>query len=1118
MATKNKKSDQNYKIPDEYPLWLKQLANGIGGKKNSKDSKKVERWLRIEEERYRLFKTALKSVDSFQQYIRTQSNPEKTMRRVTEIVHAHKLAMEKMEQLEPKTYTGLSQNSIETQYVTLVKNGLIDFGEILGVDKLSICGLVSILGLQKMDQELKDFLLMELSNRWVSLSDRWEKMTGRKFIAQSTIGCLELDSSLEDLLTCKAPVPCKPAWNEQIANREFEFHTTNRQQINNILDRGANEIRGVRISKTEDHDSLNDVPKGEDTQTLSEHNNTACCDVAEIMAKAGGKTLSQPGPEDDLYTFPGPLGIREDIFFDYSVILPFRDCFNPIENIEQMDSEWLAVNIAAEQAKLILKDPIISNSLGLTLSELLENLVDEIIDTDTENATPSDIKALRRQLRQAASSIKLLRNLKLQAATAPEISSLESMKSTVEQALSDLNAKYTTDNIQVPSTNTEKYADVIEPYDDTRNVIKLENVVRIGSGTPSWGWRDGSVQDQQDQAGNWIKAVGDIFIPAFDEYKDAVNELINSLEGFIEVYNASFENADNIERFYNRKLFNLRSALARIFEELAQIIPISSKVPREGNKRLAVQLIYRQYWIPEGYVRGKLVGYKNLPPDTEESIKRRTIVKTKRETTTVENFAATQQRDYSNTRKETSETTREISEKFGIKASASASCDFTIVANFGGKFGAETVTDYQLGQVGKSIQTMLAESVVKGSMSYNEKKEVKISEIVDIEDEFESVTKIRNSNKEITANYFYYQLLRQYLVTVELNDIRPVLLRTKELPSEAEIDETFLGQNAHILAEALPAQLASDLLEVIDEIEALGRTLTHAIATADDREASYEAFRATDRPNNDPETNSTAGDDWDARLESYERIMTAAREVAISAEDAYLRATVRLNRVKAHVRKNRAHYMQFIWNYQPKEDEDMLLENEKYGDYPLPQVTRGLIREGYYGQEEIFTYNGPSIALAELMVENMIAGSDITASMSEAELRETALFQQLSHYYSDQELDNLIEKIGVQAFIVDPTPEENVLSSRHVQIAQDALIVETMPGQVPLLEAYQMAQRYLAVERECLHNVHLRGRIEDKTWSTGTDSLRIYRREGEAVPVQESEPIDPNTDGRESQT
>ncbi|MHC4843836.1 MAG: hypothetical protein ACYTEE_08560 [Planctomycetota bacterium] len=517
------------------------------------------------------------------------------------------------------------------------------------------------------------------------------------------------------------------------------------------------------------------------------------------------------------------------------------------------------------------------------------------------------------------------------------------------------------------------------------------------------------------------------------------------------------------------------------------MISLAKSEKAEGSKRLGLQVVFRQNWFPDGYVMGKLVGYKNLIPNQKEILKRRTFVKTTKEMTTTEEFATARQDDYSHSSKETSEIVKEMAGDFNLTTNASGHYNM-------GVWGVEgsIETDLTLSHASKTTQNMMSEVVMKSSAKYSEKREVKIRELTEIEDVQEVTSELQNSNQEITANYFYYQLLRQYIVTIELNDLRPVLLRTRDVPSSAEIDDYFISRYIHVLLHYLPAQLSLEAQETAGELNILAKTLIRRRAEMDQRSAEFELFKDKDVP---PPEEMAELNKWREEFRSKERILSEARQLFIEAEEMYYRARTRMDRVISHVRENICYYMQFIWQSSPKVDQNKILREEEFCGERLPDVTRGLIRQGYYGNEEIYDYTGQSIALFDLIISNLTPGSEI-ASLPEEQLKETTLFQYLERYYPE-EAETLIEQIRNAAFVTDPVNSEEVLNTRSVQIAQDALVVETMPGQVPLLEGFQMAHRMLDVQQSCLENLHLCERIKGKTWEKACeDSYAVRRYEG----------------------
>jgi hypothetical protein len=326
------------------------------------------------------------------------------------------------------------------------------------------------------------------------------------------------------------------------------------------------------------------------------------------------------------------------------------------------------------------------------------------------------------------------------------------------------------------------------------------------------------------------------------------------------------------------------------------------------------------------------------------------------------------------------------------------------------------------------------------------------------------------------------------------------------VPVPAAVDEKLLADYAHILIHALPRQLSLDMQETVNEIELLGRTMIRRRAAMDQKDAMYEQFGQSSMP-----ADAEGQNRWRTQLETLERAAGEAQAAFIEAEENYFRARTRLDRVITHVRENICYYMQFIWNSSPKVDQDRLLEEETFNGQPLAEVTRGHLRIGYYGDEEIFEYIGRSIGCLNAMINLLTGGYQIISSLSDEELRQHPLFQRLKQYYFADTDEMIIEKMRSRVFLTDPASPEESYNSRRVQIAQDALVVEALPGRVPLLEAFQMAHRMLSVQEQCLRNLHLKERIEDRPWQnegSGDDVYKVIRREGVSDVITENKKSD----------
>jgi hypothetical protein len=533
---------------------------------------------------------------------------------------------------------------------------------------------------------------------------------------------------------------------------------------------------------------------------------------------------------------------------------------------------------------------------------------------------------------------------------------------------------------------------------------------------------------------------------------------------------------------------NALAALSTLLDQMSEIVTAPPDLP--NGMRLGMQVLYRQHWIPTGYVKGKLVGYKTLLPSESMTLKRRTFIKTTRETTTSSSFAASRQNDFSQTQRETSEMLNEASSKFGFDVSASGHVDFGI-----GGAELKTGANGNLGNLLKGTRSSLSEMVTKGSVSYNNKREVKIRELVETENAEESLSEVKNANQEITANYFYYQLLREYETIVELHDIRPVLMITREYPSAASIDEKFICRYVHVLLTVLPPQLADDAEQSCEDIVAAGRQMLRAQKAASYAWAEFQVLR----------------DGLPASLEDQDRQRLAdardaankARQEYFEAEATYQRLSSRVDRIVSFVRENLLMCMQRIWQSTSTVDREAELRQLTYNGTKLDEITQGLHRVGFLGAEELYEYTGNDLTLladmlwflnkdSDVLQSTVLKNSLINRIMLEQGVDQAAAEAQLASYifiHDDDIYDIVNGTSTVASAAIQPQAD-------RVQIAQDALVVEAMPGNIPLLEGFKLAHRALDVEKACLENEHLRQRIAAKVWEKGGERYDVLRVEG----------------------
>lgn len=959
------------------------------------------------------------------------------------------------------------------------------------------------------DEESRSALYEEMRRGLERLDAKWQ------WITRTQSGLREKRvPMLYDLWAVKAPLPLSPTWNEASATAEQRYlGDTGQLSIQNTSaeegDDSNGSNHGAVLNQPKNLRRISNVGRTNASVSSAGPSSEGCeCDPNKIIQNAGGQPLGPPAEGDEAYTFPGHLATREDIFYDYSVILPVEDCaFTGLaEDIRQRSI--LPIKFRIEEIRSVIKqlEQIDFGAISGFGDALLEQIEEVLERAGNINRNTSEDKMLeyQRELRELAAAVRTFSRHKLLRLSQGE-NPLVSQRAELQAAIFDIKGTYGLVKKSIPKNgqNPELRRNTLWVHDSYGVKKEIMDAKKPAAFEGDWDWDD---HDQHDEGAMYLSALANAHYNRVKELEAKAQELVDSVHDLQGVSSVM----GDFEQFFAARISEAAYIIEQILDELADIYPVSAIEPHEGNKRLGLQLVYRQWWLPQGYVRGRLVGHKNLPPDTEETVRRRTFVRSSTETQSLEAFTASSKDEFSRSQKESSEVVNEMATNFNFSTSVGGGFNFEMGSlNFNASSGLD------LRSLSRSTHSRIGELTFKSTKFYNDKREIKVREQYDFEDEQETTFSIKNLNKEITANYFYYQLLREYMVTVELEDIRPVLLRSKDIPTKAMIDDRFVARHAHILVHALPDQLSLDMQETVNAIDSMGRGMIAARENMDSAQASFEAFRSTTRPTN-TEEHPTVAEEWDTKLQSLEEVWNETRETHRTAEEVYLLNRTRLDRVVSHVRKNRCRYMQYIWQASPTVDDDKKLMREKFSGIPLPEVTRGLMREGYLGAEEIFSYSGPSISLAQLITDHMIPGADVVNSMDRADLEKTTLFQSLKRYYPKASVDELVNQIENMAFVHDPANDSDdfkaersrseFLSSRLVQVAQDAVVVETMPGSVPLLEGYQMAQRYLAVQRSCLQNRHLKGRIESATWETGDDSYRVYHRDGQSLPVEEVEP------------
>lgn len=961
------------------------------------------------------------------------------------------------------------ENELAKDFIKALDQNLIDISNVFTEipPSLTLCEFKKLTGwLVKHEPDQLAEVRKQYETHVDYLKNKYSRITGNEHAFSDD----NYDMLLNDLLARKAPIARKPNWTTKKSSGE---------RIDTPV--GAPNLNG-------NAEIVDPNPSEKD------------CSLEDVYSLAGAARPKQPDNNTPRHTFPGMLSIGEDIYYDYSVIIPIDDCVT-CGTQEYRDTEsLLGLKLIAGKVREVIKvleDWQVGRILGeadgeIVLDKLKGYLTD--IESDTHSHDPIQRRRSIKKLREYASIIRSIARTELLVRN-PEIANLVAIAESVLAIVNSDDIKFDLKDRILPQAAEKGDAEKSKALvPEGKNLRDAQFEDPWGNATNGYYYKrkeDNGGPMQWTHLTAYLKHLGNKLGPSVKDLMSRASELATAVTN-VTAGNSAY--IDQFRQILSGWINDLLLNMADLIDQMAEVLPVNKFYREESSIRLGLQVVYRQYWNPIGYVRGKLVGYKNLIPNQKESVARKTFIKTSREMTTLSQFEATRQTDYSQTQRETSDLLKEISTDFKLTTSSSGRFDVAVWGVRG-----ETSLNAGLRTNLKAQQNMFAESVLKGSTRFNDKRETKIRQLTETENMEEVKTELHNSNAEITANYFYYQLLREYRVSVEMHDIVPVLLRTKSVPSKGEIDDHFVSRYIHLLANRLPSQLSQDALENVEEVDLLAKDLFRKRANLDQRQAEYNQYRTTSIPN--PTTDQAGYNQWLEGIKTRENLLSQARQELTDVDSRYTRARSRLDRVVSHIRENRLYYMQYIWQSNSTLDEDELLQEETYCGQPLPEITRGLMRVGYMGRDEIFEYTGQSLELFEALLDRMVPGSEI-AAMGLDQLKQTSLFQYMMRYYPEDNAEELLERIRGHAFLEDFNPSDEVLSERYIQVAQDALVVETMPGTIPLLEGYQMAMRMLNVQQACLENQHLRGRIEDKTWTheTAKDNYIVKRIEGDQTP------------------
>jgi hypothetical protein len=248
--------------------------------------------------------------------------------------------------------------------------------------------------------------------------------------------------------------------------------------------------------------------------------------------------------------------------------------------------------------------------------------------------------------------------------------------------------------------------------------------------------------------------------------------------------------------------------------------PGSPPIPKLN---VALFLAWRQTWTLKGLSRGRLLHSLSLAPQEEATIelftweRHRKTLEQSSETDTEQTFEG------SDSTKDTSDVYSEVNRQrdFQWQVSGSLRATYRPVAGeitLGADASASNKST--VGEIGKTTQNRVHETVVKASSKVRSQRVTKISETVEWGSEQRITRKIRNPNMCHTLNLDYYEVLAHYAIETSFlpNDSR--LCAFVPNPISTELTEAVVRRNETALSDALLEAILRGGFEAIRFLEA----------------------------------------------------------------------------------------------------------------------------------------------------------------------------------------------------------------------------------------------------------------------------------------------------------
>lgn len=254
-------------------------------------------------------------------------------------------------------------------------------------------------------------------------------------------------------------------------------------------------------------------------------------------------------------------------------------------------------------------------------------------------------------------------------------------------------------------------------------------------------------------------------------------EIERPCEARFDLSQLSLQEVDRTTRHYSRKQLYLHdSDIVRTIRETDH---------NEVRYSLALLLRYRQEWVPKKYGLGELIYSLSLLPNEELTLEVKTWETAKTQTEEQENIENRNLSDVSSEQSDASEVLHDINTKENLDIDVSAEASFGY-GSASASLGYSTEAQEQT----KNLNTRLQKSAQQSINEMKRTHSLKMTVSRESGKEDKTTRKIKNINQTHTLNINYYQILKQYEVSLHLYEVRLILLG-KEFDPVSMISQSY---------------------------------------------------------------------------------------------------------------------------------------------------------------------------------------------------------------------------------------------------------------------------------------------------------------------------------------